>query len=50
MITEIKVDSYTSFETIYIKADKESIGKIAAFVAELNNEQIKTKKDEINNN
>ena len=46
MVTEIKLCDYGSFETIYIKADKESIGKIAAFVAELNNEQIKTKKDE----
>ena len=46
MIEKIEILDYNSFQTIYVKSDKETIGKIAAFVTELNNQQIKIKKDE----
>ena len=48
MIEKLEIISYTNFQTIYVKANKETIGKIAAFVTELNNQPIKTKKDESN--
>ena len=46
MIEKIEIIDYNTFQTLYVKGDKETIGKIAAFVAELNNENLKTKKDE----
>ena len=48
MIEEITVKDYGRVQTLYVKGDKETIGKIAAFVTELNNENLKTKKDESN--
>lgn len=46
MITEMKVNDYTSFCTIYVRGDVNDIAKISEFVAALNIENLKAKKDE----
>ena len=46
VIEKVELMTFGDWQTIYIKGDLISIGKIAAFVSELNNENLKTKKDE----
>lgn len=45
-IKKVDIKTYLDSQTIYVDADHETIGKIAAYVMELNIENLKAKKDE----
>lgn len=42
VIDKIELNDYSNFSTLYIKADKQTIADILAYVAALNNENYAT--------